>query len=148
MKIPDFSKFIRSMVKDILLQLPGLQILTLEIPTLRAYTFHTLYLDWFIGFYGKTTAGLTRPTENKCHTWDAGPGKILTWTGDNYWRSIRLTNLSLMYTVLTLYHSSTMWMPLRAHYLGLNPKSLVRRCADPECAIGCTRFIPERTRKR
>lgn len=130
LKVPAIASM-RNMVKQSIVQLPLLQILTLEMPKRNDVDNFNLSIDTATGI----THHISFPqrTMNFAITWDAGNGRTLTWTDDTHWRSIPWDNANSLYVSITNFHRLCFWMPMRLQFLGLNPRPLVLSCADEKC---------------
>lgn len=142
------------MVKQVIVQLPRLQILTLVVPRPRSDERRgddrlmierikslTMLFDHCIGLEH------TEIRKRRFY-WDASKGRTLTWTDGQYWRSIPWSNVNQSYVHLTGFHNLCFWGPLQLHFLGLNPRPFFFTCAAEKCI--CTkpgqdwRFVPPR----
>ena len=124
----------RHMVKQSVLQLPRLQILTLEMPKVADVDEFIFPMDNAMGITHHTIfprRGMTQT--NLSITWDAGKERALTWTDDTHWRSIPWNNVDFLYVGISKFHMLCFWMPMRLQFLGLNPRPLFLSCADEKC---------------
>jgi len=70
---------------------------------------------------------------NCVYTWTVPNRQKLTWSDDNYFRSIPKKNLNFFYEFLSLYHQRGMRYRFRTDVLGFNPRTLIATCALKDC---------------
>ena len=133
---------LRNLVKQTIVQLPRLQILTLVVPRPRADERHGSDSRMKERIKWLTTStdhliGIEHSQSRRKFTWDAGKRRTLTWTDKEYWRSIPWKSVGHSYTNLTLFHNLCFFAPLNLHFMGLNPRPCFFSCADEKCS--CTR---------